>query len=150
MLGGIQTLYQKAPRQKWSQKKVKVGGIFFFFNLFYLFGCARSSLQYAGASIFMASCEIFRCGMQDLALQLGMEPRPCPTPTSRHTHTHTHTRTHTHTHTHWKCRVLATGPPGKSLGSVFLTSRNRDEIAEATSKPSRFPRDILFQEVGCC
>ena len=133
-----------------------MGGVFFFFliyfiyflNLFYLFGCVGSSLQHAGSSIFIAMCGIFRCGMRNLALQPGMEPRPHPTPASRHTHACM--CVHTHTHTHWTCRVLATGPPGKSLGSVFLTSRNRGEIAEATSKPSHFPRDILFQEGGCC
>ena len=125
--------------------------LFYFFNLFYLFGCTGSSLQHAGSSIFIATCGIFRCGMRDLALKQGWNSDPTqPPPQDTRTRARAYTHTHTHTHSHWTCRVLATGPPGKSLGSVFLTSRNRDEIAEATSKPSHFPRDILFQEGGCC
>ena len=137
-----------------------MGGVFFFFfNLFYFIFLIY--FIYLAVRVFIAACRVFdlHCHVWDLSLwhagsssQTGMELRPHPTPASGHTHACTcmHTHTHTHTHTHWTCRVLATGPPGKSLGSVFLTSRNRDEIAEATSKPSHFPRDILFQEGGCC
>lgn len=77
-------------------------------NIFYLFGCAGFSCD-TRSSIFIATCGILSCGMQDLVLELGewnLSQRTtrevpnnyfkwwnccCGNSVAYHTYTHTHT-----------------------------------------------------------
>ena len=61
-----------------------------------LISCGSQAPEHRlGIFFFLFSCSMptLSCGVQDLAPRLGIKPGPLP----------------------WECRVLATGPPGKSV-----------------------------------
>lgn len=76
------------------------GSLNYFFKIsIYLFGFPGSQLWHLSSSIFITTCGIFSCGMQTLSFSV-WDPEPSNL-----------------SPLHQKCRVLATGPPGKSLDS---------------------------------